>query len=226
MGDRTRYVDAVTGPLDAFGPGPWRRPEATSFGRRPMRPFFDRTNVLSLDGQWSFRLRERPEEVTGEDLTGETAGWALVEVPGCWTMQGYDRPRYTNVQMPFRCSPLEVPRDNPTGVYRRRVTLPESWRGQRLVMRVGAAESVLYAYAGGTPVGIGKDSRLSHEFDIAGLVEPGRPFDLALVVVRLSDATYLEDQDHWHHAGVHRSVLVYVTPPVHLADVHAAERSA
>ena len=36
-----------------------------------------------------------------------------------------------------------------------------------------------------------------------------------------SDATYLEDQDHWYHAGLHRSVFLYATPPVHIADVHA-----
>ncbi len=45
--------------------------------------------------------------------------------------------------------------------------------------------------------------------------------ELALVVVRWSDATYLEDQDHWHHAGLHRDVVLYATPPVHIADVHA-----
>src|SRR5581483_6904168 len=33
-------------------------------------------------------------------------------------------------------------------------------------------------------------------------------------------ASYLEDQDQWWHAGIHRSVTVYATPRVHIADVH------
>jgi len=68
---------------------------------------------------------------------------------------------------------------------------------------------------------MGKDSRLPHEVDLTGVVEPGVPFELALTVVRWSDATYLEDQDHWHHAGIHRSVFAYATPKVHIADIHA-----
>jgi beta-galactosidase len=68
---------------------------------------------------------------------------------------------------------------------------------------------------------MGKDSRLPHEFDLTDLVTPGRPFDLALTVVQWSDATYLEDQDHWYHAGLHRSVFLRARPAVHIADVDA-----
>jgi beta-galactosidase len=68
---------------------------------------------------------------------------------------------------------------------------------------------------------MGKDSRLPQEFDLTTVVEPGRRFELALTVVKWSDATYLEDQDHWYHAGLHRTVFLYATPPVHIADVHA-----
>src|SRR5581483_3032904 len=46
-------------------------------------------------------------------------------------------------------------------------------------------------------------------------------FELAIVVVRWSDATYLEDQDHWFHAGLHRDVLLVALPVVHIADVQA-----
>ena len=158
--------------------------------------------------------------MTAGDLTGPTGDWPAAEVPGCWTMQGFDRPQYTNVQMPFPGPPPSVPNDNPTGVYRRTVTVPADWHGKRIVLHVGGAESVLYVHVNGEPVGMGKDSRLPQEFDLTAIVEPGRSFELALTVVRWSDATYLEDQDHWFHAGLHRRVFVYATPPVHIADVH------
>ncbi len=208
-------------PLDGFGPRSWARPEATGFGRLPMATHLPRPDVVSLDGSWAFVLRDRPEDVTPADLVGPTDGWGAVEVPGCWTMQGHDRPQYTNIQMPFPGPPPSVPDANPTGVHRRTVTLPASWAGQRLVLHVAGAETVLYVHVDGVPLAMGKDSRLPHEVDLTGVVEAGRPFELALTVVRWSDATYLEDQDHWHHAGLHRSVFVYATPPVHVADVHA-----
>lgn len=207
-------------PLDGFGPRSWARPEATGFGRVPMSTYLARPDVLALDGEWAFVLRDRPEDVTTHDLVGPIDRWGVIDVPGCWTMQGYDRPQYTNIQMPFPGPPPNVPDANPTGVYRRTVTLPAEWAGQRLVLHVAGAETVLYVHVDGEPVAMGKDSRLPHEVDLTGIVEPGRPFELALSVVRWSDATYLEDQDHWHHAGLHRTVFVYATPPVHIADLH------
>jgi len=207
--------------LDAFGPRSWTRPEVTGFGREPMSTYLARPAVMSLDGEWAFLLRDRPEEVAADDLTGPTDGWAAIEVPGCWTVQGFDRPQYTNIQMPFPGPPPHVPDANPTGVYRRTVTLPTEWEGQRVVLYVAGAETVLYVHVDGAPVAMGKDSRLPTEVDLTGIVTPGVPFELALSVVRWSDATYLEDQDHWHHAGLHRRVFAYATPPVHIADVHA-----
>jgi beta-galactosidase len=207
-------------PLDDFGPRSWARPEVTGVGRLPMAAPLRRPDVVDLDGRWAFRLVDRPEAVTVEDLTGPTEGWAAVEVPGCWTMQDVgDRPHYTNLQMPFPGPPPHVPEANPTGVHRCTLDLPASWRDQRIVLHVGAAESVLYVHVDGRPVGMGKDSRLPQEYDLTALVEPGVPAELALTVVRWSDGTYLEDQDHWHHAGLHRSVRCYATPAVHLADL-------
>ncbi len=206
--------------LDAFGPRSWARPEITGFARLPMTTYLERDGAVSLDGDWSFAFRDRPEAVTAEDLEGATAGWRSVEVPGCWTMQGFDHPQYTNVQMPFAGPPPRVPDENPTGVYRRAVAVPASWVRRRIILHVAGAESVLYAHVNGTPIGMGKDSRLPHEFDLTGIVEPGQIFDLALTVVKWSDATYLEDQDHWYHAGLHRTVFLYSTPLVHIDDVH------
>jgi len=207
--------------LAAFGASSWKRPELTSFGRVPMSTYLARPDVVSLDGQWWFLRRDRPERVLAGDLVGATDNWACVEVPGCWTMQGFDAPHYTNVQMPFAGPPPEVPDDNPTGVYRRAVAVPEAWHGHRIVLHVAGAESVLYVHVDGAPVGMGKDSRLPHEFDLTGMALPGKTIEVALTVVRWSDATYLEDQDHWFHAGLHRSVFLYETPPVFVADVHA-----
>ena len=207
------------GVLGGFGPRSWAEASCVSFGRLGVSSYFEGRDRVELDGTWSFALFERPEAVELHPTGAE--GNETIEVPGCWTMQGFDVPQYTNTAMPFAGPFPAVPEDNPTGVYRREVELPAAWAGRRIVLQVGGAESVLYVHVDGAPVGMGKDSRLPQEFDLTGLVTPGRSFELALTVVRWSDATYLEDQDHWFHAGLHRSVFVYSTPPVYLKDVRA-----
>ena len=138
--------------LDAFGPRSWTRPELTGYGRVPMSTYLPRPDVVPLDGPWSFAWRERPELVRAEEITGPAEDWATVEVPGCWTMQGYDFPHYTNVQMPFAGSPPDVPDLNPTGVYRRAVTVPASWEGRRVVLHVaGGGVGVVRARRTGRP---------------------------------------------------------------------------
>ena len=193
---------------------PWISPELVSLGRLPMHavPHADR---LSLDGAWQFQLTRTPTTpVADED-------WRTADVPGCWTRQDtWDRPQYTNVQMPFPGTPPELPDVNPTGHYRRTFELPDEWTGRRIVLRVGAAESVLLVRLGGTDVGMSKDSHLAAEFDVTDLVVPGANL-LELTVVKWSDATYVEDQDQWWHGGITRSVFAYATGQVHLADVSA-----
>jgi len=215
----------------------WSDPEIPGLHRLPARsplvPFPDRAAAagaeregspwfLPLSGTWRFRLYGAPEEVPEAAVAPDTddAGWAPIEVPGNWTRQGFDRPHYTNVQMPFPERPPDVPRENPTGVHRRRFTLPADWSGRRVVLHVGGAESVLYVHLNGRFVGMSKDSRLPAEFDVTGHVQPGENL-LAATVVRWSDASFLEDQDHWWMAGLHREVHLYATGATHLADVHA-----
>ena len=43
--------------------------------------------------------------------------------------------------------------------------------------------------------------------------------DVAIVVIRYSAGSYVEDQDQWWMAGLHRSVYVEGRPVVHVADV-------
>ena len=37
--------------------------------------------------------------------------------------------------------------------------------------------------------------------------------------MRYCDGTFLEDQDHWFHAGIHREVFLRATAPVRFDDV-------
>ncbi|WP_328421080.1 glycoside hydrolase family 2 TIM barrel-domain containing protein [Streptomyces sp. NBC_00443] len=196
-----------------LGLRPWEAPEVTSWGRGPMNAVDRRSGALPLDGDWRFQLLQAPGAPVG-------GAWSTSSVPGVWTLQGGDDlPQYTNVRMPFGEFPPHSPAANPTGVYEREVDVPAKWAGRRIVLQVGAAESVLLVHVDGRPVGISKDSHLAAEFDLTGLVRAGQRATVRLTVVKWSDASHIEDQDQWWHGGITRSVLLYATDPLYLADV-------
>ncbi|MER6122449.1 glycoside hydrolase family 2 TIM barrel-domain containing protein [Streptomyces sp. NPDC001795] len=197
---------------------PWEAPEVTSWGRLPMNAVDRRSGALCLDGDWRFQLLPAPDAPLAE-------AWSSSYVPGVWTLQGTDDlPQYTNVRMPFAEFPPASPAANPTGVHEREVDVPAEWAGRRIVLRIGAAESVLLVHVDGRPVGISKDSHLAAEFDLSGVVRPGERAVVRLTVVKWSDASHIEDQDQWWHGGITRSVLLYATDPLHLADVTVRAR--
>ncbi|RJL23268.1 glycoside hydrolase family 2 TIM barrel-domain containing protein [Bailinhaonella thermotolerans] len=191
----------------------WNSPESTSVGREPMHAV-RRGERVRLNGEWGFELLDDP-------CRRPSGRWRPIEVPGAWTMQRIgDSPHYTNVTMPFPEYPPSTPTRNPTGVYRRVFQADPRWTGRRVVLHVGAAESVLLVRLNGREVGASKDSRLAAEFDLTDHLRPGGN-ELLLTVVKWSDASFLEDQDQWWHAGLTGEVYLYTTPATYLADVHA-----
>ncbi len=175
---------------------------------------------VDLDGVWDFY--PAPDPVTAEAvITGEKpiAKWESLRVPGHPEMQGFGKPHYTNINMPFPDEPPHVPADNPTAVLRRKAKIPASWKGQRIVLRFGSAESMLAVWVNGQAVGVSKGSRTPAEFDVTSLMTPGKDAEIRVATAKWSDATFMEDQDMWWLSGLPRSVRLIAMPPVHAADI-------
>ena len=213
-------------------------PELTQVNRLPARATFtaypdvesartlareDSPWFLSLDGEWQAHLAHTPAEAF--QFVRRPAGaqrWQPIRVPGHWQLQGFwDRPHYTNIEMPFDLEPPHVPEENPTCVYRRVLRVPAAWEGQRVVLHFGGADNTLLVYLDGRFVGLSKDSRCPAEYDLTALVRPGTEHELTAVVIKWSGTSWIEDQDHWWLSGLHREVFLYATRPVHLADIQA-----
>jgi beta-galactosidase len=217
----------------------WMAPEILQINRLPMRatlaPFPDASSakdkaalesawVQSLNGLWDFHLADRPENIPTAFIEPDfklDESWKPIPVPSTWTMHGYDRPHYTNVQMPFQQEPPFVPNENPTGCYRTQFTVPADWSGRRIVLQFGGAESVLAVYVNGQAVGLAKDTRLDSEFDITEFVQVGSENTLACVCIKWSDASFVEDQDQWWMGGIYRDVTLYSTQKTWIQDVFA-----
>ncbi len=214
----------------------WESPEVCGLNRLPARctayPYPDEASAItgdyaaspfyySLAGEWQFKLVDAPENVP-EDFAACSANgaWETIPVPGNWNMYGYDRPHYTNVQMPWANQPPTVPQLNPTGLYRLEFELPAGWATRRTVIHFGGVESAFFVYINGIEVGFSKDSRTPAEFDITRYLKAGKNL-LAVKVIRWSDGSFLEDQDHWWMAGIYRNVYLYSTAHSYIADFFA-----
>ena len=214
---------------------PWMNPECIGINTLPPRSHLhgftneveainakplDSHWHLNLDGNWKFRLYQKPADLDEGCIKpdGKDSEWDSIKVPGNWTMQGYDSPHYTNVQMPFAHQPPKVPEENPTGVYRSCFTLPKDWKERRTVIHFGGVESAFFVFCNGNKVGFSKDSRTPVEFNLTPWIVSGTNH-LTVVVIRWSDGSFLEDQDHWWMAGPHRSIYLRSTAMTYLEDL-------
>ena len=184
-------------------------------------------SATTLTGGWRFRLFG--EALTGADPGDPGEDWDAIEVPGHWQLAGapgewpYGRPAYTNVDYPIPVDPPRVPRDNPTGEYRRSFRVPGEWRGSgRVVLRFEGVDSWFEVAVNGRVLAQSHGSRLPTEVDVTDAVTTGDNL-LAVRVVQWSAMTYVEDQDQWWLSGIFREVTLEHRPDggVEHAIVHA-----
>lgn len=187
-------------------------------------------SVLDLNGTWKFKLYPHPDQVDSffnrlEDDDFQT--WNDIEVPGVWELQGFGTPYYIANSYPpqINVKPSKIPSisatDNPTGAYVRIFDLPEAFLGQRIFIRFLAVKSAFQLWINGVQVGFSKASMTTHEFDITEWVRPGLN-KIAVLVIKYSDGTYLEDQDMWFFGGICRDVMLVCEPQTYLYDVFAS----
>ncbi|CAO1943068.1 unnamed protein product [Urochloa humidicola] len=177
----------------------------------------------SLSGYWKFLLAPSAESVPEKfhDAHFDDSNWEALPVPSNWQMHGFDRPIYTNVTYPFPINPPFVSTDNPTGCYRTVFHIPKEWKGRRILLHFEAVDSAFFAWVNGVPIGYSQDSRLPAEFEVTDCCHPcdsDKENVLAVQVMRWSDGSYLEDQDHWWLSGIHRDVLLLSKPQIFITD--------
>lgn len=87
------------------------------------------------------------------------------------------------------------------------------------LVKIGAKSNQIKSFVSFQHFMVSQDSRLPAEFDITNQCRPGQDNLLAVQVMRWSDGSYLEDQDHWWLSGIHRNVLLYSKPQVSLTNL-------
>lgn len=181
---------------------------------------------LSLEGKWKFNFSKDHDKAPRDfySLKYDDSQWTDFPVPGILELNGYGDAIYSNNGYPWRTQfrpepPFVEERNNYTGSYRKMVTVPADWKGERIYLHVGSATSNLMVWVNGKFVGYSEDSKVSAEFDLTKYLTPGKENLIAMQVMRWCDGSYLEDQDFWSFTGIAREVYLYARPQAHIADL-------
>lgn len=181
---------------------------------------------LSLEGKWKFNFSKDHDKAPRDfySLKYDDSQWTDFPVPGILELNGYGDAIYSNNGYPWRTQfrpepPFVEERNNYTGSYRKMVTVPADWKGERIYLHVGSATSNLMVWVNGKFVGYSEDSKVSAEFDLTKYLTPVKENLIAMQVMRWCDGSYLEDQDFWRFTGIAREVYLYARPQAHIADL-------
>ena len=217
----------------------WENPQVVGINKLPYHATLQLPSkwkeckeIVSLDGRWRFHWSRTPEErpVDFYRTDYDVSQWDSITVPGCWQMQNFGKPIYTNSKYPFqRNAPSvtgEPPQDwyaydhrNPVGSYVTFINITREQLPQNLILHFAGVKSAFYVWVNGQRVGYSQNSMSPAEFDITGYVREGQN-RLAVEVYRWSDGSYLEDIDMWRFSGIFRPVQLWVRPLTHISDYY------
>ena len=227
----------------SYGKEPTRAafaPFSTVEGALGILPTFsDRQVSLDSDTAWRFNWAKDPSVRPVEfwKPAFDVSAWPVIKVPCSWQAMGangkggWGTALYTNARYPFAIDrpggsnvmgepPMEYTNyeaRNPVGSYRRDFDLPDGWEADRTFLKFDGVDSFFYLWVNGEYVGFSKDSRSPAEFEVTGLVRPGRN-TVALEVYRYSDGSYLEDQDMFRLSGIFRGTWIVRRPKDMIRD--------
>ena len=177
----------------------------------------DRVQVLN--GTWKFRYFESiydlQEKFYEDGYLAEN--FADIKVPSVWQCEGYDQHQYTNVRYPFPIDPPYVPQENPCGAYLRNFEYQKEEKAEKVYLNFEGVDSCFYVWLNGVYVGYSQVSHATSEFDVTNYIKEGTN-NLAVLVLKWCDGSYLEDQDKFRMSGIFRDVYLLKRPENILYD--------
>lgn len=176
--------------------------------------------TLSLNGDWRVWKWPFPadEQALAAPATDDTA-WEPMAQPGkvfyadpeaeSRELPGWDRVTLAHID----------PQDG--AVLRRRVTIPEAWRGKRIILRFDSVYPAGRFYLNGHLVGEHMSGITPVEFDVTDRVKAGEE---ALVAVRLIRRHKFVQMDMVRHSlefgGLAQPAALFAVEPCHIAEHH------
>lgn len=188
--------------------------------RSTLRPW------LSLDGKWNFLADPDDEGLrnkwfdAGFSVSGKPAS-RVVNVPGAWEANGIGEPGLSHsTSVEFARIQL---RNEYVGVgwYQKTVTLPPTFEGKRIWLKIGGVNSAGSFWFNGKYLGnLFSYTSAAFKFEVTHLVRPGTNVVTARVTNKMDSHKGLVNwQDQF--GGLYRSVEIEATPGTYLDDAWA-----
>ena len=178
-----------------------------------------------LNGIWKFQyfnsIYDVQEPFFEKDY--DTENFDEIQVPSVWQMAGYDTHQYTNIRYPFPFDPPYVPQDIPCGTYAHTFVYHKDENAPKAFLNFEGVDSCFYVWINGSYVGYSQVSHMTSEFDITDLLRDGEN-NIAVLVMKWCDGSYLEDQDKFRMSGIFRDVYILKRPKQAISDYHIKTR--
>ena len=179
--------------------------------------FMGGRDVVSLNGDWCFAidpmregLRQRWFEHDAQPIDDwsvprdyDDGSWQKAPVPGCWTTERDEWLRYEGAAWYSRSFEAAVPTD-----------------GDRLILRIGAANAQTRVFLNGAFCGLHLGGSTPFFCDITPYIQPGE--NLVMIEVdstRRADAVPMHHTDWFNHGGLYRDVELVKVPAVHTSHL-------
>ena len=158
----TFVVSSLTGTAPAQTPAPKQIP----LPEHP-RPDFERTNWLTLNGDWAFRFDSADVGLRERWFAGNQSFPLTIHVPFPWG------------------SPLSgVANGADIGWYQRTVSVPANWQGQRVFLTIGASDWRTTVWLNGQELGQHEGGYTPFSFELTKALQPGQAQQ---IVIRVDD---------------------------------------
>ena len=167
------------------------------------RPDFERSAWQNLNGTWAFEFDENDVGLQQAWFEGKTFS--------------------ENILVPFPWgSPLSGVDDEAViAWYKRSITIPEDWKGQRVFVVVGASDWHTSGWLDGQNVGEFKGGYTPFEFELTDVAKWGQEQEL---VLRVDDTEHdfklYGKQGYGNARGIWQTVYLEARPTVYFESVH------
>lgn len=157
---------------------------------------------IDLNGTWDFKPKA-PTDIPETDKSKN--GWAQIEVPGEWMMQGFT-----------------VEKGKPAA-YRRQIAIPSDWQDKRIKLRFDAVYSKTKIWLNGKEVGSHMGTFTPFEVDVTEAAFPGKMNTLDMEVTCESLADKLTSgflMVGYQSGGIIRNVSAFAVPELNISMFH------
>jgi hypothetical protein len=133
----------------------------------------EQRHSIDLNGTWEFRLDQHNKGLRDHWSNPHTSFPSSITVPGAWQQQGFGKPS-------------AMLRHQYSGVawYRKAVSVPETWKGQSVILRIGGAHRLTRVFVNGIDFGEHNGFNAPFSFDVTRAIKSGKS---NLVDLRIDD---------------------------------------